>query len=1089
MTGPVRERIAAVYAARQGSGYLLTAKLILTAGHVVRDSARIQAAVPGGLGLIDCDLLWSGLDHGIDAALLRARKHLVPLMTSKKFSLTRWGVVNSLTRIPGCEAIGFPRAQRIGQGSLGSEQLVGTLKPGSGLLNNRYVLDSDHTPPTPRPDGGSPWAGMSGAALFAQDLLLGVVAFDPAGWQHGRVEAVPTHLLLNDSGFHEALGRDAPGQYSIITVQPTVDPDAEFQQRYADYLAAKHGTLTIFGIDLTYRSRATWPLDAAYLSLEAAASETTRDFPGTNGGPLHAPSAPLPADQALAGRERVLLRGVAGSGKTTLVQWLATTAARHERGDKIPFVLPLRTLVRHGPMPMPDDFLPSVRVPITAPTGWAERILTGGRGLLLIDGVDEIPEAERERVRTWLHDLLIAFPGNEWLITSRPSAVTNSWLTDLGFAELTLSPMSRDDVAAFITRWHDAARSTADDPEERTQLDTYQSTLLTAVRTKQDLARLATNPLMCGLICALHRDRHGYLPHGRKELYDAALSMLLARRDRERDIAVHLTEEPQIQLLQRLAYWLIRNGQAEMDQSDALDLITAALPSMPSVAAQGDAPVIFRHLLIRSGLLREPSDGSVDFIHRTFQDYLGAKAAVEERDFDLMVRNAHHDQWEDVLRMAVAHARPAERARLLRKLIARGDKVKAHRTRLHLLAMACLEHATELDPAARGEVESRAAALIPPRNEDEANALAAVGPVVLDLLPGPEHLEDDEAEAVVITAARIGTDAALPVLARYCEHRHFGLRAQLASSWSRFDTGQYVTDVLSHLSRDDGLSFYAQSHEELRALGAMADVTRVHVRGAFHGSELVNALKDSRISKLSIADNLLFDDLSYLRQLPLLGDLALVSCPAVTDLLPLSDLPLHSLNINGPAEQINLDGLGAITTLKSLALIGRWPADILTSLPHHLPLASLHLPSAAGGLEVLAAWPSLITLGFADRDSVLNPDDWAHVFSLPNLAFLLFADHTDHALFPPGMTSHRVTTLVLNRLSSDAHIRNLSAVLPGLQRLYLNAASGAFPTIDLAPLAALPDLQTLTVSHPGTVLNAHLLPSTVKLTLRPRPRQ
>ncbi|MCE0447639.1 hypothetical protein LT493_36885 [Streptomyces tricolor] len=42
------------------------------------------------------------------------------------------------------------------------------------------------------------------------------------------------------------------------------------------------------------------------------------------------------------------------------------------------------------------------------------------------------------------------------------------------------------------------------------------------------MARLATNPLMCGLICALHRERRGYLPTGRKELYDAALTMLLA---------------------------------------------------------------------------------------------------------------------------------------------------------------------------------------------------------------------------------------------------------------------------------------------------------------------------------------------------------------------------------------------------------------------------------------------------------------------------------------------------------------------------------------------------------------------------------
>ncbi|WP_322973911.1 NACHT domain-containing protein [Actinacidiphila oryziradicis] len=60
------------------------------------------------------------------------------------------------------------------------------------------------------------------------------------------------------------------------------------------------------------------------------------------------------------------MRGVAGSGKTTLVQWLATTAARHERGDKIPFVLPLRTLVRHGPMPMPDDSSPPYASPSVA---------------------------------------------------------------------------------------------------------------------------------------------------------------------------------------------------------------------------------------------------------------------------------------------------------------------------------------------------------------------------------------------------------------------------------------------------------------------------------------------------------------------------------------------------------------------------------------------------------------------------------------------------------------------------------------------------------------------------------------------------
>ncbi|CAM5466874.1 NACHT domain-containing protein [Streptomyces violaceorubidus] len=57
----------------------------------------------------------------------------------------------------------------------------------------------------------------------------------------------------------------------------------------------------------------------------------------------------MPADAALDREPRVLLRGDAGSGKTTLVQWLAVTAARE--GTRIPFVLPLRTLIRTGPLP------------------------------------------------------------------------------------------------------------------------------------------------------------------------------------------------------------------------------------------------------------------------------------------------------------------------------------------------------------------------------------------------------------------------------------------------------------------------------------------------------------------------------------------------------------------------------------------------------------------------------------------------------------------------------------------------------------------------------------------------------------------
>ncbi|MEW2318101.1 NACHT domain-containing protein [Streptomyces bauhiniae] len=472
----------------------------------------------------------------------------------------------------------------------------------------------------------------------------------------------------------------------------------------------------------------------------------------------------------------MLLRGVAGSGKTTLVQWLAVSAASGATG-RVPFVLPLRTLTRHGEqLPSPTRFLTAVGCPLDGaqPEGWEYRVLASGRGLVLIDGLDEVPERERERARGWLRDLTDAYPGDHWLLTPRPSAVDDEWLADGGFTELVLSAMSPSDVASFIHRWHRAA--SAGVPEEDELLTAYCTQLLDAVRTKPDLGRLTTNPLMCALTCALHRDRRGYLPHGRKELYESALSMLLTRRDRERDMAVpELSEEPQLQLLQRLAYWLIRNGRTELDRDRAESIITEGLPSVPAASLLGAAPAVLSHFLIRTGLLLTPSPDSLHFVHRTFQDYLGARAAVEASDFGLLAKHACDDQWSDVIRMAVVQAQPRERAEVPSLLASNPDK------RAHLLAMACLEHATELDPAVRTRVQNLARRLLPPRTTEEARELSLAGPRVLELLPGPEGLSDEEAEAVTATAALVGTDAAVPLLAKYTSHP--------ASRAGHFDAG------------------------------------------------------------------------------------------------------------------------------------------------------------------------------------------------------------------------------------------------------------------------------------------------------------
>ncbi|MEU6625866.1 NACHT domain-containing protein [Streptomyces litmocidini] len=605
----------------------------------------------------------------------------------------------------------------------------------------------------------------------------------------------------------------------VIRRTPRSDArDAEFERRYLDHLAKKHGRLTIHGIDL-HHSPDRWPLDLAYLSLEATGEAPVPDESGSFAP--HQREQAVRADLALARHDRVLLRGLAGSGKTTLVQWLTVSAATGGRTDgmaylrgRVPFVLPLRALTRHGErLPAPDRFLPASGCPLTPPDGWADRVLSSGRGVVLVDGIDEIPEAERGRARDWLRDLLDTYGGNRWLVTSRPTAVRDDWLAGDGFTELTLSPMTRAEVSTFVRRWHRAAGPEA---------EPYEQPLLDALRTAEHIGRLATNPLMCGLVCALHRDRRGFLPRGRKALYEAALSMLLARRDRERDMGapsgIALDEAPQIQLLQRLAHWLTLNGRTQLDRSRAESLVREAVPAVQE-AAQHPPETVFTHLLHRSGLLREPTEDTVDFVHRTFQDYLAAKALVDHWDIGVLVRHAADDQWEDVIRMAVGHARPRECAEILRELLAAADAAEDRRTRLRLvlLAATALDHATEVPPEVRQQVLARTGEVVPPRTPEEARELAAVGRLVLDLLPGPEGLSDEEARMVVTTATHVTLDAAIPRLARFADHPALGVRSQLIWSWSRFDTERYAEEVVARL-RPDQLDYTVEDEEHVAAL-------------------------------------------------------------------------------------------------------------------------------------------------------------------------------------------------------------------------------------------------------------------------------
>jgi hypothetical protein len=585
------------------------------------------------------------------------------------------------------------------------------------------------------------------------------------------------------------------------------------------------------------------------------------------------------ADRALAGHERVLLRGAAGSGKTTLIQWLAVSTANgslpaelQALQGRIPFVLPVRRFARDG-VPSPDDFLSAIRHPLAddVPEGWVARVLASGRAMLLVDGIDEAPEEQWDDLRNQLRSLVRIYSGNLCLVTSRPAAVEADWLSEEGFTELTLAPMSRGQVAEFVTAWHHAARS--DEGKDHAQLDEYEGMLLRSIPIYRELRVLATNPLMCGLICALNRDRSGSLPQGRKELYEAAVQMLLQRRNPERRVYEDLLERsPRERLLRKLAYRMLTDEGSVLDRESALREIAENISAIPSIPRELRHEDVFNDLLVRTGLLREQGDGSVEFVHRTMQDYLAAREAVDQGEFELLLQHAHDAGWEEVFRMAVAYARPSECATLLQGLLAPGW-IGMDRNRRHLLAASCLEHVTELDPETRDRVFEATQFMVRPRDPTRRRILGFLGPIVLEMLPDPATIPDDEAYLVALTVTRVRDDAAVDYLARLRDRTSLRLRTELASGWRKFSTERYAEEVIRHLD-PTGVYFPVSDRAELEALKQLGGRDRVQITGHFHPEELVAGLESDRLTHLWIAYDLGPGmEMEWLREFPSLTTL------------------------------------------------------------------------------------------------------------------------------------------------------------------------------------------------------------------------
>jgi Trypsin-like peptidase domain len=201
-----------------GSGYRVGPETVLTAGHVVAglpvhgpdapvpvggDEVGVCLARPlGEPGWVPAVVIWR--DEGADVAVLRLARTVPPLPAGSPGP--RWGRVDG-TEPVAVSAVGFPWAQERPDRVRDTEQLFGFVAPATTAKEAVLAVTVLTAPPTARA-GGSAWAGMSGAALFAGPFLVGVLVVDPDRFGPDRLVAAAVAPLLTDPALAGLLDAD-----------------------------------------------------------------------------------------------------------------------------------------------------------------------------------------------------------------------------------------------------------------------------------------------------------------------------------------------------------------------------------------------------------------------------------------------------------------------------------------------------------------------------------------------------------------------------------------------------------------------------------------------------------------------------------------------------------------------------------------------------------------------------------------------------------------------------------------------------------------------------------------------------------------
>jgi formylglycine-generating enzyme required for sulfatase activity len=418
---------------------------------------------------------------------------------------------------------------------------------------------------------------------------------------------------------------------------PKPEPKRSDPSKFLASLREQTAWIDIRGLQVGSGRAHRFPIDDLYIPLTTVEGDG-RERPE---GPRRA----VRLEESLRHR-RLVIVGDPGSGKTTFLRRIAFELCRADSGPGKDLQLPFRglpVLIRVAEL---EQHIEKCRqrqdVPATKDSpawlvhfleiqskehqwgldrGFFEEKLRARTTVVLLDGLDEAPSrVRREDMARLFESSTAAYSQCRFVVTTRPATYSGR-ATLSGFHEVRVDDLGPEGIEGFLGHWSRCLY-----PENPVEAERHRQDLLTALRARVEIRRMARNPVMLTALAVVHWNERR-LPEQRADLYESILTWLARAREQRQG------REPADRCLELLAALALgmqnqANGRVvQIEKGNAAAILAPQFRDTSEPERFSRAQRFLDEEEVDSGIVVSRG-AQIQFWHLTFQEYLAARAVA-----------------------------------------------------------------------------------------------------------------------------------------------------------------------------------------------------------------------------------------------------------------------------------------------------------------------------------------------------------------------------------------------------------------------------------------------------------------------------